>query len=222
MLDNLKQDLVRINYYRLLQPKQVGLGHVVFEALRNAGYRAVVFYRVGRWFRCRKMGFCAAVVERFMRHLCHCWISTAVDIGPGFVIAHVCGIIIDGIVGPIGKNFTIRQNVTIGGNYGKSRNGRMQPIIGDDVSVGPGASILGPVSIGSNTIIGANAVVTTDIPENSVAGAFRAEVVAKRACDGGIIHEKDRVFVSRRELYERMRLLEEKIEKLEQIATSER
>ncbi|MGH2271241.1 hypothetical protein ACQ9LF_05525 [Anaerohalosphaeraceae bacterium U12dextr] len=222
MLNNLKQDLVRINYYRLLKPEQVGPGRIIFEAMRNAGYRAVVLYRIGRWFRCRKMGFCAAVVERFMRHLCHCWISTAIDIGPGFVIAHVCGIIVDGAVGPIGKNFTIRQNVTIGGNYGKARNGRTQPIIGDDVSVGPGATILGPISIGSNTIIGANAVVTTDIPENSVAGTFRAEVIAQRADDGSIIHTKDRVFMSRRELYDRIRRLEEKIEKMEQTAKTER
>jgi serine O-acetyltransferase len=172
---------------------------------------------MGRWCRLHKMGFMAAIAERLMHHLCHCWISTIIDIGPGFVVAHVCGIIIDGAAGPFGKNCTIRQNVTIGGNYGKNKNGQTQPILGDNVSIGPGASILGPISIGSNIIIGANAVVTTDIPENSVVGCFRAEVVAKRAEDGNIIHEKDRVFISRRELFEKIRLLEEKIEKLERL-----
>jgi len=216
MLDNLRQDCCRLNHYRSMQPEQIGSGRIVFEAMRNAGFRAVVFYRMGRWCRLHKMGVAAAIIERLMRHLCHCWISTVVDIGPGFVVAHVCGIIVDGLVGPIGKNCSIRQNVTIGGNYGKNRNGRVQPLIGDDVSIGPGASILGPISIGSNTIIGANAVVTTDIPENSVVAAFRAEVVGKVDSEGNIIREGDRVFISRRELFEKIRVLEEKIEKIEQ------
>jgi serine O-acetyltransferase len=182
--------------------------------MRNAGFRAVVFYRMGRWFRLHKMRFAAAIAERLMHHLCHCWVSTMVEIGPGFVVAHVCGIIVDGAVGPIGKNCSIRQNVTIGGNYGKSRDGRVQPVIGDNVSIGPGAAILGPITIGDNTIIGANAVVTTDIPENSVVGAFRAEVVAKKADEGSIIRETERVFLSRRQLYDRIKALEEKVERL--------
>ena len=74
--------------------------------------------------------------------------------------------------------------------------------------------MLGPITVGSNTVIGANAVVTTDIPENSVVGAFRAEVVAKTDDDGNIIRENERVFVSRRELFERIKELEEKIEQL--------
>jgi serine O-acetyltransferase len=214
MLDNLRQDCCRINYYSAMRPEQIGFGRIVFEAIRNAGFRAVVFYRAGRWCRLHKMGVAAAIIERFMRHLCHCWISTVVNIGPGFVIAHVCGIIVDGVAGPIGKNFSIRQNVTIGGNYGKNKNGRTQPLIGDNVSIGPGAAILGPITIGDNTIIGANAVVTTDIPENSVVGAFRAEIVGKRDNQGNIIREGDRVFVSRRKLYERIKALEERIELL--------
>jgi serine O-acetyltransferase len=210
MFNNIKQDYCRINYHSSRRPENVGLCGVLFEAMRNAGFRAVFFYRIGRWSRVRKMAFIAAIAERLMHHLCHCWISTVVDIGPGFVVAHVCGIIVDGAAGPIGKNCSIRQNVTIGGNYGKSKNGRMQPILGDNVSIGPGASILGPISIGSNTIIGANAVVTTDIPENSVVSAYRAEVIANRLPDGTIEHFEKKIFISRRELYDRI----EKIEKI--------
>jgi serine O-acetyltransferase len=217
MLDNIRQDCCRISYYSSIQPENIGLYRILFEAIRNAGFRAVFFYRIGHWCRLHKMGFAAVFIERLMHHLCHCWISTVVDVGPGFVIAHVCGIIVDGVAGPIGKNFSIRQNVTIGGNYGKNINGRTQPLIGDNVSVGPGASILGPIAIGSNTIIGANTVVTTDIPENSVVGAFRAEVIGKRADDGSIMREGERVFISRQELFTKIKALEEKIEKLEQL-----
>lgn len=208
MLDNLRQDCCRISYYQSKQPEQIRLMRIVFEAMRNAGFRAVVLYRMGRWFRLHRMKFAACVVERLMHHLCHCWISTMVDVGPGFVIAHVCGIIVDGATGPIGKNFSIRQNVTIGGNYGKKKDGRSQPLIGDDVSVGPGAALLGPIVIDSNTIIGANAVVTTDIPKNSVVAAFRAEVVAQRNEEGEIQHLKEKMFLSRQELYGRIKKLE--------------
>jgi serine O-acetyltransferase len=217
MLDNLRQDCCRINYYTSMQPKDIGLFRILFEGIRNAGFRAVVFYRMGRWCRLHHMGIAAAIIERLMRHLCHCWISTVVDIGPGFVVAHVCGIIVDGAAGPIGKNCSIRQNVTIGGNYGKNKNGRVQPLIGDNVSIGPGAAILGPIVIGSNTIIGANAVVTTDIPENSVVGCFRAEIVGTRTEDGTILHDRERMFISRRELFAKIKILEEKLEKPEQM-----
>lgn len=218
MLDNVRQDCCRVNYYNSLKPKDIGLCRILFEAARNAGFRVVVLYRMCRWCRLHKLGIAAAIIERLMRHLCHCWISTVVDIGPGFLVAHVCGIIVDGAAGPFGKNFTIRQNVTIGGNYGKNKNGRTQPLIGDNVSVGPGAAILGPIVIGSNTIIGANAVVTTDIPDNSVVGCFRAEIVGTRSEDGKIRYEGERIFISRRDLFARIKTLEDKIEKLEQMA----
>lgn len=214
MLDNLRQDCCRINYYQSKQPGQISLMRILFEAIRNAGFRAVVLYRLGNWFHHNRMRMAAAFVERLMHHWCHCWISTVVDIGPGFVVAHVCGIVIDGAVGPIGKNFTIRQNATIGGNYGKSKNGRVQPIIGDNVSVGPGACILGPITIGSNTIIGANAVVTTDIPKNSVVGTMRAEVIAERDEEGNIQHYAERFTLSRRELFDKVRELSVQIEEL--------
>jgi serine O-acetyltransferase len=214
MLDNLRQDLCRIGYYSSIKPENVGLCRILFEALRNAGFRAVLFYRIGRWCRLHKMGFMAAIAERLMHHLCHCWILTQSDIGPGFVIAHVSGIL---VLVQAGKNLTLRQNVTIGGAYRKTKGQQTNAIIGDNVSISPGALISGPITIGSNTIIGANAVVTTDIPENSVVGAFRAEVVSKVDLEGNIIREGERVFVSRRELFERIKALEEKIEKLEQL-----
>ncbi|NLH17141.1 MAG: hypothetical protein GX455_11225 [Phycisphaerae bacterium] len=217
MLDKIKRDYCRITCYTSLQPKDIGLYRIGFEAIRNAGFRAVVLYRMGRWCRIHKMGIVAAILERFMHHFCHCWISTLVDISSGFMIAHVCGIIVDGASGPIGNNFSLRQNVTIGGNYGKNKNGRVQPLIGDNVSIGPGAAILGPITIGSNTIIGANAVVTTDIPENSVVGCFRAEIVGKRDKEGNIFHEHERVFISRRELFDKIKRLEEKLDHIEQM-----
>jgi len=187
----------------------------LWRAVQDSGFRAVVFYRTGRWFRARNLRFAAALAERLMRHLSHCWISTLADIEPGFVIAHVCGIIVPPGV-HMGENCTIRQNVTLGGNYGKTdENGRTNPWLEDNVSIGPGAVILGPVRIGRNTIIGANAVVTTSIPPNSVVAGMRAEVIAARDETGNIKHFEEKIYLSRKELYERIRNLEKKITEIE-------
>jgi serine O-acetyltransferase len=79
----------------------------------------------------------------------------------------------------IGKNVTIMQGATIGGNLGKKKNNRTSPKIGENVFIGPGAKILGPVEIGKNSIIGANTVITKDIPSNCIAVGVPAKVIKK-------------------------------------------
>lgn len=147
-----------------------------------------------------------------MHHLSHSWISTRSTIGAGFKVAHVCGIVVHPKV-IIGENCTIRQNVTIGGNYGKQANdGSKFPRLGDNVSIGPSACILGPIFIGSNTIIGANSVVTTSVSENAVIGSFRAEAMA-HYLDGEIQRDSGpKIFLSRRQLFERLSKLEQEIQ----------
>ena len=73
----------------------------------------------------------------------------------------------------IGKNVVIGQNVTIGGTSKKYE----VPVIGDNTELGSGSIILGPVKVGKNCFIGANAVVTKDIPDNSVAVGLPAKVI---------------------------------------------
>ncbi len=215
MLDNIKRDYERRTELSGMKRK-ANIFRVLFEAFRDEGFRAVFFYRIGRWCRARKLSIIAAFVERLMRHMSHCWISTLADIGPGFVVAHVCGIVIPRGVW-IGKNCTIRHNASLAGNYKKREpDGRGGAILGDDISIGPGAVILGPITVGSNTIIGANAVVTTSVPPNSVVGVFRAEVLAQRSPEGNIVHsDSDKnIFLSRREIAERLQALEQKLKEL--------
>lgn len=92
--------------------------------------------------------------------------------GLGMVIHEKCS---------IGKDTCILQNVTIGGNRGKSRLYKGDkigaPIIGENVFIGAGASVLGPVIIGDNAQIGAGAVVVNDIPKNAVAVGVPAKVI---------------------------------------------
>jgi len=92
----------------------------------------------------------------------------------------VGGLIIGGET-VIGANCDVRQNVTFGGNFNKvNAKGRSQPTLGDNISVGAGAVILGPVYIGSNTIIGANTVVTRDVEEGVIVFGVPGKVIKKR------------------------------------------
>jgi serine O-acetyltransferase len=174
MFDNLHLDYLRYS------KKKGSLCLFLCKAATNAGFRAVMLYRIGYWFRKHKLPLCAAVVERFMHHLCHCWIGTNAEIGPGFFIAHVGGLVI-GNATRIGKNFDVRQNTTFGGNFSKTdAEGHTQPMLGDNVSVGTGAVIIGPINVGTNSIIGANSVVTKNVPENVIVSGIPAVVIKER------------------------------------------
>jgi serine O-acetyltransferase len=149
-------------------------------AIRNAGFRAMVLYRMGHWCRKHHLSLLGGITERFMRHLCLCWISTFAEIDGGLKISHCIGLII-GDGAKIGKNCDVRQNTTLGGNFNKvDKEGRRHPLLGDNVSVGAGAVIIGPVKVGFNSIIGANAVVTHDIPENVIVGGVPARIIKNR------------------------------------------
>jgi serine O-acetyltransferase len=151
-----------------------------YKSFSNAGFRAVFLYRIGRWFYQRKLHLLAGICQRLMHHLSHCWISVTADIGAGFLIAHVGGLVIGGKT-RIGKNCDVRQNVTFGGNFKKtSPDGRTQPWLEDNISVGAGAVILGPVKVGFNSIIGANSVVTRDVPENVIVFGVPAQIIKER------------------------------------------
>ncbi len=218
MFDNIRRDFARSI---LSKKKELILLRILFRATKDAGFRSVFFYRIARKFRKYRIPVIPAIIERLMHHLCHCWISSLADIGPGFVVAHVCGIIIPpGII--IGKDCDIRQNVTLGGNYGKkNEDGRTNPKICNNVSIGANAVILGPVTIGSHSIIGANATVTKSIPEHSVVAGFRSEIIAK--CEDNtdyhkaiIVRPEKNIFLSRKQLFERINDLESELKTLEE------
>jgi len=174
MFENLEQDYRRIAKYK------GNLGRYLYKAGSDAGFRAMFLYRLGVWFKNHQMRFLASMCQRFMHHLCHCWISVEAEIGPGFLIAHVGGIGIGGGT-IVGKNCDARRNLSLGGNYNKrDTNGRSHPWVGDNVSFGIGAVVSGPVRIGSNSIIGANTVVTRDVPENVIVFGVPGKVIKER------------------------------------------
>ncbi len=125
--------------------------------------RAVVYFRIAQALARRRLYPVALFVEGRVLRGSGAEISPLADIGPGLCLMHSSGIVIGHQV-RIGPNAQIYQGVTIGDG---ARPG--QPRVGSDVVIGAGAAILGGVTIGDRVIIGANSVVTTDIPDDCIA-----------------------------------------------------
>jgi serine O-acetyltransferase len=172
LLNCLKEDLNSYN-----KKDNSSLFNVFIKFFLVASFRAVVLYRLSNYFD-NRLSIISILLEKLMHITTITWIGRKAVIGSGFVIRHVGGIVIGGKT-QIGINCEIRQGVTLGGNLGKEKYGTTQPILGNNIMIGAGAKILGPVKIGDNSIIGANAVVISDIPKDSVAGGVPARVLRK-------------------------------------------
>lgn len=105
------------------------------------------------------------------------------QIGPGFYISHIGGIIVHNNC-VIGKNCNISQGVTLGQTNRGARKGT--PTIGDNVYIGPGAVVIGNIKIGNNVAIGANCVVTKDVPDNGVVVGVPGKVISYQGSSGYI------------------------------------
>jgi len=132
--------------------------------LTYSGLHAVVGYRLAHGVRRLHIPLLPRLIMGLVRWLTGVEIHPAAQIGRGLFIDHGMGVVI-GETTVIGHNVTLFQGVTLGGT-GKER-GKRHPTIGDNVVIGTGAKVLGNITIGRDSIIGANAVVLRDVPEHS-------------------------------------------------------
>ena len=140
--------------------------------LTYPGVKAVFFHRIANFFSIAKLDLIARIISQFSRFLTGIEIHPKAKIGENLFIDHGMGVVI-GETSEIGNNVTIYHMVTLGGispsiNSDDQRNSKRHPTLMDNVVVGSGAQVLGPVVVGKNAKIGANAVVTKDVPENAV------------------------------------------------------
>ncbi len=176
------------------------------------GLHAVLAHRVANVLYKKGMFFAARAVSQAARNCTGIEIHPAATIGKGLFIDHGCAVVI-GETTVIGDNCTIYQGVTLGGT-GKDV-GKRHPTIGNNVMIGAGAKVLGPVTIGDNCKIAAGAVVLKDIPENSTAVGIPARVVKRDKPEQeqnlDQIHIPDPVAQELNALKQRISELEEKL-----------
>jgi len=140
--------------------------------LTYPGVKAVFFHRIANFFSIARFDLIARIISQFSRFLTGIEIHPKAKIGKNLFIDHGMGVVI-GETSEIGDDVTIYHMVTLGGispsiNSNDQRGSKRHPTLMDNVVVGSGAQILGPVVVGKNAKIGANAVVTKDVPENAV------------------------------------------------------
>jgi serine O-acetyltransferase len=159
-----------------------------WEVLLYPGAWALAFHRAAHWLYGGELYFLA----RFVNHLAR--LLTAIDIHPGarigrnFFIDH--GFTVIGETAEIGDNVTIYQNVTLGGTSPHDGvPGKRHPTIADDVVIGSGAQVLGPIHVGKGARIGANSVVTRDVAEGATMVGIPAKpmLVDATTASGGFV-----------------------------------
>ena len=144
-----------------------------WEVLLYPGLWAVAWHRVAHWLFEARLFFLARLINHFARFI------TAIDIHPGAKIGrHLFidhGFTVIGETAEIGNNVTIYQCVTLGGtNPTNGVGGKRHPTLCDNVIVGSGAQILGPITVGERARVGANAVVTEDVPDGATMVGIKA------------------------------------------------
>ena len=141
------------------------------------GFHAIFFHRIAHFLYCKKLYFLARLISQIARFFTGIEIHPGAKIGKRLFIDHGMGIVI-GETATVGDDCTIYHNATLGGTGKDSK--KRHPDIGNNVMVGTGAKILGPIKIGNNVKIGANSVVLKNVPDNvTVVGIPRKNIDKK-------------------------------------------
>ena len=189
----------------------------VLEILTYSGLHAVAFYRVAHWFYLKDHKVIARVISQTARALTGIEIHPGAKIGKGLLIDHGSGVVI-GETAEIGDYCLLYQGCTLGGT-GKD-HGKRHPTLGNNVMVGCGAKVLGPLKVGDNAKIAANAVVLSPVPANSTAVGVPAKIVrqnGKRTLDLDQVHIPDPMFQELCRHRKYISDLEDRIAELEKI-----
>ena len=172
----IRSDLSRFTQTFALRGQAFSQRRVFWESLVfKAGFQAVLLYRVSHWLFQRGWINLAWLLSRLSVALTGAEIEFNAQIGPGMFVAHPVGVVVGrGTV--IGSNVTIFQSVSFGVKSWHPNDIRKFPKVGNGCYFFAGAAVLGDVTVGSNCIVGANAVLTTDLPDGAMALGVPAKI----------------------------------------------
>ena len=146
-----------------------------FEILTTyPGVHALILHRLAHFLWSIKLKLIARIFSHLARILTGIEIHPGAQIGRRFFIDHGMGVVI-GETAIIGDDCTLYHGVTLGGTTWKK--GKRHPTLKDNVVIGAGAKVLGPITLGNNSKVGSNAVVVTDIPNDSTAVGIPAKII---------------------------------------------
>ena len=210
----LKNVLVAVFFYkeiRAAQKKDPAAKSFLEILLLYQGLHAMVSHRVAHFFYKIHLYLIARALSQVARWLTGIEIHPGAKIGRGLFIDHGMGVVV-GETAIIGDDVLIYQGVTLGGTG--ILQGKRHPTVGNNVVIGTGAKVLGNITIGDNSYIGANAVVIKDVPPNStvvgVPGRITKQDGKKIDISLDHIHILDPIMQSIEELQKRIDKLEQK------------
>jgi serine O-acetyltransferase len=152
-----------------------GVG-TLLRLLFTDGTMAMVYYRLMQWSRRHRLVPLELLANRLNGWFCNCYIGRGAEFGHGFVLVHADGVVINRLVRG-GNHVYVEHQVTIGADRGAS------PQLGNEIFIGAGAKVIGPVRVGDGARIGANAVVVKDVPPWATVVGVPAKVVRQRSPD---------------------------------------
>jgi serine O-acetyltransferase len=171
-------DAFRADAARWIVPEQIGDPAAITPLvaarllLRHPPLRAMAWFRAAQWARERGVrGVGGYVQRRLLRHY-GLELAPSTPVGPGLYIAHPVGCVLH--AARIGSNVTVIGQTTFG-----TRTDARWPVIGDGAFIGVGARVLGGITVGDRSIVGANAVVTRDVPADTTAVGVPARVIER-------------------------------------------
>ena len=170
-----------INYLESIKKRDPAAKSLLSVILTYPGVKAVFFHQISNFFYKAGFDLVARIISQTVRFFTGIEIHPGAKIGKNLFIDHGMGVVI-GETSEIGNNVTIYHAVTLGGSSPsidseRQRHEKRHPTIGDDVVIGSGAQIIGPIKIGNKSRIASNAVVVKDVPDNATMVGIPAKAV---------------------------------------------
>ena len=170
-----------IDYLESIKKRDPAAKSLLSVILTYPGVKAVFFHQISNFFYKAGFDLVARIISQTVRFFTGIEIHPGAKIGKNLFIDHGMGVVI-GETSEIGNNVTIYHAVTLGGSSPSidsesQRHEKRHPTIGDDVVIGSGAQIIGPIKVGNKSRIASNAVVVKDVPDNATMVGIPAKAV---------------------------------------------